>query len=338
MNSYRELLKILTDTKNIDYTQYFKIEFNKLINKLIEYFDINLVFNAIYYSFNIDIYIMTKNDEKIDLNLIKKEDKKTFIERLIVHLTEFYKNEIVKFLQKILINTLNDNNINYFNCTINEFDLKENKYFIFKRICENLNNIRKPIIDLYCNKQQYFDKDKLCILNIDKFSYLSLGNNTYSDFSYCQNDKFHYEEYDFLNICNNYYKHFNKTELLILLINSYMFKKNICSNVDNIKYHKIFNFDKYIDKIPYYDYYFYNTKYFKNNKIINLDYNYTSYLDINNYRFNEYNIINEMLFENYDEPNEKSFENTELQNLLNDDLEDFLENDDNNDNNDDDKI
>ena len=198
----------MTTNKNIDYISYFKDEFIKLINQLINFFDVKLVFNAIYYSFNIDIYIMTSNDKKVDLNKLSDENRKEFIIRLINHLSEFYKNEITILLQKQLINTLDEKIID-FNCNINNNDLKENIYFQFNRICKHLDNIRRPIIDIYCNK---YDKMK----NNKEKSFKSI-KKSYKQLNYCYN-----KDFDFLNIGEKYYRYFKNTILIRLLINQYI--------------------------------------------------------------------------------------------------------------------
>lgn len=237
-----------------------KLDFKNVINELLKNNDNNIVFRSFYFTFSLDIYIMTQNDTvKKDLNKLTKEEQLDFIDRTIDYLLIFYKynNLTIKYYDKVnfsLLNLkINDDTVNMIN---SNNDVYENiKSFVL--CCKNFYKIKQQFIRNYTN---YF-KD----INFSKFyNYNPFdGNDANLDFE---------DEYQDMLI-SYYTKHMNFKENIKNLVIAYIAgnKLFIRENKYSIVLYYELDFVNslylfYIFEIPLFDQYFVNTNFYNKDK------------------------------------------------------------------------
>ncbi len=176
---------------SFDYIKYFEQEFNRIINCIIDEFDINYLFRCLYYVFNIDFYILLLNLDKkyYNLNELSINSIKELINLFTNHYIRFYKKNIEELLKLNLINNekyyVNDirRNVKYINLNkyTNEYIINKlkNKSNLIKciEITKIFEHIRYPITTSFIKYKKYCYiediKNKFDIYGTSKSMFLS---------------------------------------------------------------------------------------------------------------------------------------------------------------------
>ena len=193
LSEYNTLIGLITYSSSVNYLEkieelkkqipeeYFnkskeqvKIDFKNVVNELLKNNDHNIVFRSFYFTFSLDIYIMTQNDKnKKDLNKLTKEEQLQFIDRTIDYLLSFYKynNIIIQYNKEndddikdnfsILSLEINDDTVN----TINSDNDIYNNIISFVICCKNFYDIKKQFIRNYTNYYRDLDFNHLIEFN-----------------------------------------------------------------------------------------------------------------------------------------------------------------------------
>ena len=144
---YQQLFNTFNNT--FDFRECFKKFFLDMIDNHIKIYDIDLVFNAFIFSFILDVKIMN-NENYIKYNKFSSEEKIDYIKKVVNHIINFYKNDIIELMKYNLYN----HNISY----VNSFDIFYKLHFIdtlkkkshiennFKQLCFAYSLIRRPLV------------------------------------------------------------------------------------------------------------------------------------------------------------------------------------------------
>ena len=170
INRKEELKKQIPEKYFNKSKEQIKSEFKNVINELLKNNDNNVVFRSFYFTFLLDIYIMTQNDKnKKDLNKLTKEEQFQFIDRTIDYLLSFYKynNVIIQYDKEnddnikdnfsLLSLEINDDTVN----TINSDNDIYNNIISFVICCKNFYDIKKQFIRNYTNYYRDLDFNSL---------------------------------------------------------------------------------------------------------------------------------------------------------------------------------
>ena len=180
MSVINQINKLKQQINNIDYVNYFKEEFTRIINCCINNFDINYVFRVLYFCFNVDFYILLISKEGYKkyykLNNLNEEELQELIKLFINHFVEFYKNDINKVYKKYLSSDdeyfEQSRKAEYFNFISNEeliknLNEKDDNYNKCSYLTKIFDNIRFTLYTSFINYEEFYAIYKVVVEGYD---------------------------------------------------------------------------------------------------------------------------------------------------------------------------